>query len=335
MKQLKDNGIKALIKLVKSNDNELRTLINGKANSNHTHSNYSLTTHNHDSVYSKLNHTHSYAASSHNHDDRYLKLDGSNKMTGPIWYRNTNNNHSLPMIDFVPGNDNTGDGIIIGNGGLLALNGGEAYRNINGVLNNYKGEDKHIVLATDETIDIYTGVQQGTNKAAFTQILKDGTFTGKVKYDEKGNNIYNDYVRKLTGPGESYAKYKNYMNLTKMEFINIYTLAYDGILHEIPLESNFTGLAFLCLIRCSSTKDYHLLNLYFLSNVSGCLPPIVKLELINSGGAVENVIKYPNGSFDMSKLDNDSHYNIYYSLPKYVAGSRTNIKFAKLLLIRL
>ena len=40
------------------------------------------------------------------------------------------------MIDFVPGNDNTGDGIIIGNGGLLALNGGEAYRTINGILND-------------------------------------------------------------------------------------------------------------------------------------------------------------------------------------------------------
>jgi len=317
MKQLKDNGIKEVIRLVK---NELKN----KANINH----------NHDSVYSKLNHTHSYAASSHNHDDRYLKLDGSNKMTGPIWYRNTNNNHSSPMIEFVPGDD-TGDGMIIGNGGLLALNGGEAYRNINGVLNNYKGEDEHIVLATDETIDIYTGVQQGTNKAAFTQILKDGTFTGKVKYDEKGNNIYNYYVRKLTGPGESYAKYRHYMDLTKMEFINIYTLAYDGILHKISLESNFTGLAFLCLIRDSSTQDYYLLNLYFLSNVSDYTPKIVKLELINSGGAVENVLKDPNGSFSMSKLNDDSHHNIYYSLPKYVSGSRTNIKFAKLLLIGL
>ena len=54
MKQLKDNGIKELIRLTK---NELKN----KANINH----------NHDSVYSKLNHTHSYAASSHNHDDRY------------------------------------------------------------------------------------------------------------------------------------------------------------------------------------------------------------------------------------------------------------------------
>ena len=318
MKQLKDNGIKEVIRLVK---NELKN----KANANH----------NHDNAYSKLNHTHSYAASSHNHDDNYLKLDGSNKMTGPIWYRNPNTNHSSPMIEFVPGSNNTGDGIIIGNSGLLALTAGEAYRNINGVLNNYNGGNEHIVLASDRTIDIYTGVQEGTNKAAFTQILDDGTFTGKVKYDEKGNNIYNYYVRKLTGPGESYAKYIHYMNLTKMEFINIYTLTYDGNVHKISLVSNFTGLAFLCLIRGSSTQDYHLLNLYFLSNVSDYSPKIVKLELINSGGAVENVLKDPNGGFGMSKLNNDSHHNIYYSLPEYISGSRTNIKFAKLLLIGL
>ena len=75
MKQLKDNGIKELIRLTK---NELKNKANINHNHdnaysklNHTHSNYSLTTHNHDSVYSKLNHIHSYAASSHNHDDRY------------------------------------------------------------------------------------------------------------------------------------------------------------------------------------------------------------------------------------------------------------------------
>ena len=82
MKQLKDNGIKELIRLVK---NELKNKANINHNHdnaysklNHTHSNYSLTTHNHDSVYSKLNHIHSYAASSHNHDDRYLSVNINN-----------------------------------------------------------------------------------------------------------------------------------------------------------------------------------------------------------------------------------------------------------------
>jgi len=72
MKQLKDNGIKELIRLVK---NELK----GYSKTNHTHSNYSLATHNHDSVYSKTNHTHDYsniyAAKGHVHDDRYITTE--------------------------------------------------------------------------------------------------------------------------------------------------------------------------------------------------------------------------------------------------------------------
>ena len=42
------------------------------ATANHTHSEYALNNHNHDSKYAKSNHTHDYAASSHNHSASHI-----------------------------------------------------------------------------------------------------------------------------------------------------------------------------------------------------------------------------------------------------------------------
>ena len=57
------------------NDNSWQTVTPaniGAAASDHTHSNYALTTHNHDSAYAAASHTHSgYASSTHNHDSSY------------------------------------------------------------------------------------------------------------------------------------------------------------------------------------------------------------------------------------------------------------------------
>lgn len=54
-----ENGIKTV-------NQEITSLKTGKADNNH----------NHDSVYSKLSHTHNYAAANHNHNDDYLSING-------------------------------------------------------------------------------------------------------------------------------------------------------------------------------------------------------------------------------------------------------------------
>ena len=47
----------------------------------HTHDGIGeLPAHNHDTVYSKLGHVHDYAAKNHNHDDRYSLLDHSHEL---------------------------------------------------------------------------------------------------------------------------------------------------------------------------------------------------------------------------------------------------------------
>ena len=51
-------------------ENEVNTLLGGKAASNHTHSGYAASNHTHDysSIFAAKNHTHNYAASNHTHD---------------------------------------------------------------------------------------------------------------------------------------------------------------------------------------------------------------------------------------------------------------------------
>ena len=69
-----------------SNVTNLQSTLNGKATTSHSHSEYSLTSHNHNSQYSSLNHTHSayankthshseYSLVDHAHDTQYSALD--------------------------------------------------------------------------------------------------------------------------------------------------------------------------------------------------------------------------------------------------------------------
>ena len=74
-----------ITKAYKAADTALQTAINGKAATNH----------NHDSTYSKTNHTHSnYAASSHNHDSVYMKKASAapkpinTSGVGQVYYQN-------------------------------------------------------------------------------------------------------------------------------------------------------------------------------------------------------------------------------------------------------
>lgn len=86
---LTDLGITATadeLNFVKGVKSSIQTQLNSKAASDHnhdtiyakidhTHTGYATSNHNHDTVYSKLNHTHSgYATSNHNHDTVYSKL---------------------------------------------------------------------------------------------------------------------------------------------------------------------------------------------------------------------------------------------------------------------
>lgn len=84
-----------------SNVTNLQSTLNGKATTSHSHSEYSLTSHNHNSQYSSLNHNHDsqyspkshthseYSPTSHNHDQYSMKIHNHNDL-----YSSLNHTHS-------------------------------------------------------------------------------------------------------------------------------------------------------------------------------------------------------------------------------------------------
>ncbi len=84
-----------------SNVTNLQSTLNGKATTSHSHSEYSLTSHNHNSQYSSLNHNHDsqyspkshthseYSPTSHNHDQYSMKTHNHNDL-----YSSLNHTHS-------------------------------------------------------------------------------------------------------------------------------------------------------------------------------------------------------------------------------------------------
>lgn len=67
LSQLGVNATATELNYVDGVTSPIQAQLNDKAASNHTHSNYASSNHNHDSKYAASSHTHDYAASSHNH----------------------------------------------------------------------------------------------------------------------------------------------------------------------------------------------------------------------------------------------------------------------------
>lgn len=164
----------------KDQDVWLNDVLDGKAESDHTHSDYALTDHTH-SNYANSSHTHDYAASNHTHS--YLPLSGGT-MTG----------HITGSGNFkIQNSANTGSSIIYGGTG--------------------SADGAWFVLGGKNNPD-YPGrfqlkVSDGTNNV-YLQAKPDGTFSWNGKYlvrtvnntnaDINGNVNINNFDVKATNP---------------------------------------------------------------------------------------------------------------------------------------
>ena len=98
-----------------SNVTNLQSTLNGKATTSHSHSEYSLTSHNHNSQYSSLNHNHDsqyspkshthseYSPTSHNHDAHYSVLSHTHSEYSLLTHVHTeysllNHSHDVSVI---------------------------------------------------------------------------------------------------------------------------------------------------------------------------------------------------------------------------------------------
>lgn len=121
-------------------------------------------------------------------DKLQLKLNLSGgTMTGPITfsidnknaiqYQGTKSIHN--MIRFIDNiENNTGNGISIGGGGLTIIGGGESALNVQNAF-SYGGEEK-LILCNDSVIDIWTNCQYGDSQAAKRTIDNNGNFSGNA-----------------------------------------------------------------------------------------------------------------------------------------------------------
>lgn len=120
------------------------------------------------------------AAASHSHG--YLPLSGGT-MTGDISYKGSKATYE--MIRFIDNpNDEYGNGIAIGGGGLTIVGGGESANAIK--LTYATGGDEHLILANDGPIDIYTNCQDGLSKATHVTIDNSGLYSGTAA---KANSV--------------------------------------------------------------------------------------------------------------------------------------------------
>lgn len=106
--------------------------------------------------------------------DEKLSLSGGT-MTGNISYKGSKATYE--MIKFIDNSSDTyGNGIAIGGGGLTIIGGGESADTIKST--HTTGGDEQLILANDGSIDFYTNLQNGIDKATHVTIDNNGLYSG-------------------------------------------------------------------------------------------------------------------------------------------------------------
>lgn len=134
--------------------------------------------------------------------DGKLSLSGGT-MTGNISYKGSKATYE--MIKFIDNSSDTyGNGIAIGGGGLTIVGGGESADTIKSVCSS--GGDERLILANDGSIDFYTNLQSGTDKATHVTIDNTGLFSGIASSANLINctQLTNQDLNTLKDPGKFY-----------------------------------------------------------------------------------------------------------------------------------
>ena len=96
-------------------------------------------------------------------------------MTGNISYKGSKATYE--MIKFIDNSSDTyGNGIAIGGGGLTIIGGGESADTIKST--HTTSGDEQLILANDGSIDFYTNLQNGIDKATHVTIDNNGLYSG-------------------------------------------------------------------------------------------------------------------------------------------------------------
>ena len=231
MKQLKDNGIKELIRLVK---NELKN----KANINH----------NHDNAYSKLNHTHSnYSLTTHNHDSVYVNKSGDS-LKGNIYFENE-------------GVETTEYGL----GGKCSINDywrifGRSFRN-NTESSITKG-DGYLEIATGDDGNEPIYVRQYGTGGNYECFVPEKLVRTATLLDENGNTSFPgtlDATDVIIGPPNTYPRISIKDNIDKLQNINgSPVITSDAILRNVKIRASSMPGSSVLVINVNHT--FHLLS---------------------------------------------------------------------------
>lgn len=119
-------------------------------------------------------------------DALFLPLNGSKPMTGNIQYKGTHSTNTV--IEFLNNTaNNTGNGVAICPGGLTIIASGESS---GAMKSKYQPAAEELVLASDENVHIYTGIQEGANENKHWILYDNGQtrFPGQIIF---ANNIWN------------------------------------------------------------------------------------------------------------------------------------------------
>lgn len=125
-----------------------------------------------------------------------LTIGGNAIFSGSHHIDYTGTKATYAMIKFKDNTaDTSGNGIIIGGGGLTAIGGGESVDTMTASLG---GNDEKLLLCNDGDIDFYTNCQNGAATAVHTYIDTNGIFQGAVK------SVYGIYTANGGQQGPSY-----------------------------------------------------------------------------------------------------------------------------------
>lgn len=128
-----------------------------------------------------------------------LFVNGVVSLKNSIQYRGSKSTNT--MISFKNNtSDPSGNGIVIGGGGLTVIGSGESASTIAA---SYGGGDEHLVLASDTSIQIYTNCDGGVNSAIHTEISGNRFSGAAALLQGSDTRSTNDTPSALMGRGKA------------------------------------------------------------------------------------------------------------------------------------